>query len=109
MDYYYAQEKLYIAIRSLATNNCTIHERILNAFMSFHTLREEDFPDEYKEDWKWIMDQITKKGPVMSEKNDVLVGSVENTLAGLDNSVAVEIATKIFDIAWDLCTNEKYK
>ena len=76
--------------------------------MSFHTLKEEDFPLKYREDWKWIKTQLTKHGPIYDYKGRVYKGSVENTMSKIKNSTGRKIATKIVDIGYDLLTNEKY-
>lgn len=106
--YKYAQEKLYGAMRSLATGQGDVRARLVEAFMSFHTLKEDDFPPKYREDWKWINTQLTKHGPIYDYKGRVYKGSVENTMGKIKNSAGRKIATKIFDIGYDLLTNEKY-
>jgi hypothetical protein len=106
--YNYAQEKLYVAMRSLATGHGDVRARLVEAFISFHTLKEEDFPLKYREDWKWIKTQLTKHGPIYDYKGRVYKGSVENTMSKIKNSTGRKIATKIVDIGYDLLTNEKY-
>ena len=106
--YHYAQEKLYVAIRSLATGQGDVRARLVDAFMTFHPLKEEDFPPKYRADWKWIHNQLTKHGPVYDYKGRVYKGSVENTMSKIKNNTGRKIATKIFDIGYDLLTNEKY-
>jgi len=106
--YHYAQEKLYVAIRSLATGQGDVRARLVDAFMTFHTLKVDDFPPKYREDWKWIQNQLTKHGPIYDYKGRVYKGSVENTMSKIKNSTGRKIATKIFDIGYDLLTNEKY-
>jgi|SRR3989338_7794034 len=106
--YHYAQEKLYVAMRSMATGQGDVRARLVDAFMTFHTLKEEDFPPKYRKDWKWIHTQLTKHGPIYDHKGRVYKGSVENTMSKVKNSTGRKIATKIFDIAYDLLTNEKY-
>lgn len=93
---------------TLATGRGDVRARLLGAFMSFHTLNEDDFPEKYKKDWEWIMKQLTKCGPLLDHKGDVWRGSVENTMNKIKNSTGEKIAEKIFNIGWELHTNEKY-
>ena len=106
--YNYAQEKLYVAMRSLATGPGDVRARLVDAFMSFHTLEEDDLPPKYRKDWKWINTQLTKHGPIYDYKGRVRKGAVENTMSKIRNSTGRKIAMKLFDIGYDLLTNEKY-
>lgn len=106
--YSYAQEKLYHAMLTLATSGGDVRSRLLSAFMSLHTLGVDDFPSEYQKDWSWIMKELTKYGPLLDHKGEPLRGSVENTMKRIKNTTGEKIARKIFDIGWDLHTNEKY-
>jgi hypothetical protein len=95
-------------MRTLATGKGDVRDRLLGAYMSFHTLNEKDFPEEFKKDWAWVMKQLTKYGPLRDYKGDVWLGSVENTMNRIRNSTGERIAKKIFDLGWELWTNEKY-
>lgn len=106
--YSYTREKLYVAMHTLASGRGDVRARLLSAFMSFHTLNEDDFPEEYKKDWEWITKQLTKFGPLLDHKGEVWRGSVENTMNKIKNSTGEKIAEKIFNIGWELHTNEKY-
>lgn len=106
--YNYAQEKLYVAIRSLAIGQGDVRTRLVDAFMSFHTLKEDDLPPKHRKDWRWIITQLTKHGPICDYKGKIYKGSVENTMSKIRNSTGLKIATKIVDIGYDLLTNESY-
>lgn len=95
-------------MRTLATGKGDVRGRLLGAFMSLHTLDEEDFPEELKKDWVWIIKQLTKFGPVLDHKGEVRRGSVENTMSKIKNTTGSKIAGRIFDIGWELHTNEDY-
>jgi hypothetical protein len=108
-SYFYAREKLLIAIEMLATGKGDVRERLLNASTNLHTLRDDDLPNEFKEDWAWIRKELTKYGPVMiGDTDEVLRGSVENTMRRIKRNTGRKIAQKIFYIGWALHTNEKY-
>ncbi len=106
--YDYAREKLYIAMRSLASGPGDVRARLLNAFLTFHTLKPADFPTQYQKDWTWIIEQMTKYGPIHDYKGAIWKGSVENTMSKIRNRTGQKIANKIFDIGWDLHTNVKF-
>jgi hypothetical protein len=106
--YSYAQEKLYIALRDLSTGKGDVRSRLVDAFMAFYTLKENEFPPEFRNDWRWIIKELTKHGPEYDYEGKVRFGSVENTMRKIKNSTAKKIAMKIFDITWELSTNEKY-
>ena len=106
--YSYTREKFYVTMRTLATEPGDVRTRLLSAFMTFHTLKKDDFPEEFKEDWEWIMKQLTKFGPLLDHKNEVWRGSVENTMNKIRNRTGEKIAERIFNIGWGLHTNDKY-
>lgn len=108
LRYAYPSEKLYQAMHTLATGKGDVRSRLLCAFMGFHTLNEGAFPPEFREDWKWVMEQMTKYGPLIDHKGEVWRGSVENTMNRIKNTTGEKIAEKIFNISWELHTNKKY-
>ena len=112
----YAQEQLRITIEYLATGQGDVRNRLLGAFSQCHVLREEDFPAEFQQDWKWIMDQVTKCGPLYVEyppsakiPNKLIYGSIEDTWRQIKNKTGQKIAEKLFKMSWALLTNDKYK
>jgi hypothetical protein len=108
-EYFYAREKLLNAIETLATGGGDVRERLLQAFTNFHTLTADDLPSDFKMDWAWIRKELTKYGPVMiGDTDEVLRGSVENTMRRIKRNTGRKIAQKLFRIGWELHTNEKY-
>jgi hypothetical protein len=98
MRHSYAREKFGVAVNSLATGTSDLNDRIWNAYLSFHTLTENDFPDELKEDWLEIHNSLTVEEPTYDEKGEVTIGKVQNTLKSLDTESCVELAQKICDL-----------
>ena len=94
----YAREKLGAAVYSLATSPGNIKTRLWGAYLSFHTLKDNDFPDEYKDDWKFIHDSLTTANPSVDDKGEVTTGKVQNTLKTLDEDVCIQIAERICDL-----------
>lgn len=96
--YSYAKEKLAVTIEALATDAGDVRTRLTNSFMLFHTLTEDDFPNELQADWKWIMKELNRYEPRYNVKGEVIMGSVENTMRKVKNSTGVKIAEKIFKL-----------
>lgn len=97
-DYSYAKEKLNTAIYVLATGRYDVRSRLFSAYLGFLTLKEDDFPEEFKEDWKWIMSKLTKNKPLRDYKEDIIEGSVQQSLKHMQNRTGAKIACKIYEI-----------
>lgn len=97
-DYRYVREKLFDAVYALAVGQKDVRSRLVNAYLACHTLRPKDFPDEFQDDWKWVVRQLTRHGPVLNYKGEVSIGSVENTMSIIKNRTGSKIARKIFDL-----------
>jgi len=106
--YSYTREKLYLAIKSLAIGQGDVRSTLSNAYLIIHILIEDDFPPEFQRNWRWIIDSLTKFGPLMDHEGKVWRGSVENTIKRIRNSTGKKIATKVFNLSWQLHTNKKY-
>lgn len=78
------------------------------AYQEFHPLTEEHFPNDLKGEWRSIYESITKYGPKLNYKGEVVVGSVENTMTRIRNKTGAKIANKIFNLFYELHHNEKY-
>ena len=50
---------------------------------------KQNFPEELKADYNWVIEKLTNKNPVFDE------GSVRGTLFGMHTKTAVKIAEKI--------------
>jgi len=107
-NFNYAREKLSSAVQELAIGSGDVRERLYNAFLAMHTLKEDDFPEEYREDWKWIMEQLTRYEPILDHNGKVFIGSVQNTLQRIKNKTGAKIAKKIFDLESDIDLILKY-
>ena len=101
-DYFYVREKLFNAVHILAIGEKNVRSRLVNAYSTCHTLSPEDFPDEFQNDWKWVIKQLTKSGPVLNHKGKMWIGSVENTMSIIKNKTGSKIAKKIFDLYCEL-------
>jgi hypothetical protein len=77
----YAEEKFSVAIESLATSNQDIRDRIYSAFLSFATIRPEEYED-----------------AELTEMHESLVRRVQATLATLSDDHCSKLAERILAI-----------
>jgi hypothetical protein len=108
MNKVYVVEKLTNAMNSLALGPGDIRSRLVTAHQCMYTLSENDFPTGSQSDWRWIINQLTKNGPVMSPDGSVYMGSVANTMRSIQNRTGVKIATRISKLYWELSENNQY-
>jgi len=92
----YAREKLSVGLISLAKGSDPIQMRLWDAYMSFHPLRENDFPKDLQEDYKEIKDLLTKVKPKGDE------GSVKATLSQMTEEEANIIAEKLAILCFEI-------
>lgn len=102
MDILYAQEKLGTAIYDLATSTGNIRHRLWQAYLRFHTLSEDYFPEELKATWNELSAMLEAKDAIRDDKGEVIVGSVENTLQSLSDDECSDIAKRIYNLYSEL-------
>ena len=95
-DPLYAQEKLGIAVRELATRPETIKKRLEEAAFQISLLNERHFPDHLKDDYTWIDESLTAKPAHGNE------GTIVATLASMSVGQVQEIAMRIYDLDYKL-------
>ena len=105
----YVVEKLTTTLRCLATHRGDARARIIDCYLCFHALREEDFPEELRGDWRWIMTTITKVGPMVAADGRVLRGSVETTMRASKNVTAAKVAERLWTLYWAVSSNTAYE
>lgn len=97
-DYRYAKTQLSLAVDILATGAGDVRSRLLDAYLQFHAVREDDFPEELKSDWQCIIFKLTKYEPITDCNGKIIYGSVENTMRNIKNKTGVKIAKEICDL-----------
>jgi hypothetical protein len=103
---YYAQEKFYLAMRSLASGEGDVRARLTDCYIVLEMIKDTDLPEQYRSTWNRISSTITAKGPLRANiSGEVICGSVKNTLYHMKNKTAAKIASDIFEIGWYLNTN----
>lgn len=103
--YLYAKEKLLIAVEALATGPGDVRSRLKKAYWTFNRLKAEQLPPQMQEDWRWVLEQMTNRGPLLDQKGKVMRDSVENTMCRIKNRTGAKIAKKIFRLYWELNNN----
>lgn len=106
--YSYTVEKLTTAISILVSHPGDSRERLNDAFLSFHTLQERDFPPELQKKWVWVMKEMTKFNPILDHKGEPLRGSVENTMRRIQKRTASKIIKVLYELYWAVSENEEY-
>ena len=99
----YLRESFPSAARLLATGEGNACARVLSAYYTIHHLQPERMPEELREDFEWVMHQLTKRDP---ERKDVAMpdglfheeGLVEANLRKMLNPSALKIADRLFTI-----------
>jgi hypothetical protein len=82
---------------------------MVSAFEVLRSLREEDFPKNLREKWKWIVAETTKNGSGVNKyTGEVLQNSAENTMRNRKNSTASKIAKAVYDLYWAVSENTRY-
>ncbi len=100
-SYSYTHEKLSNAFYSLATGG-KIADRLVSAYIAFHTLTEKDFPKELREDWQEIIKALTKYPPYKNYEGKITRGSVQMTAERIRTKTGVKIAKKIADLYYKI-------
>ncbi|MDE0504491.1 MAG: hypothetical protein OXI86_10455 [Candidatus Poribacteria bacterium] len=101
-DPQYALGNLEQAVYSLTVGEGNVRQRLLNAHSILIAVFEDDFPEHLVEDWKWVQEQWTRFGPVMTPNGEVFLGSVENTLRRIRNRTGARIAVRLVTLRNDL-------
>lgn len=95
MRHTYAIEKLSAATSILSSKKGDVKSRLLDAYMKFHTLSESDFPDDLKDDWLYIHNNLTSEKPTIDSNREVISGKLQNTLKILDTDTCNQIVSRI--------------
>jgi hypothetical protein len=97
-SYFYAYEKFNDALHSLATGPYDVRQRLRSVYLHFHPVRKKHLSEQLQNDYQWVLDQLTRFGPVIGRDGKVLRGTVEETLVRIRNSTVSKIAERILHI-----------
>jgi hypothetical protein len=82
----------------LATGAGDIRERLFLVFQDLCFLAEADFPDHLRSDWLWIVNQMTRYGPLEDHRGNAWRGSLENTMKRIRRMTGVRIAKRLLQL-----------
>jgi hypothetical protein len=91
----YASEQLLKVINILATDPGDVRSRLLAAHESFHPLTPDHFPEHLREDFSWVMAQLTTQQPQLDHEGNVRKGRVQVSLGRIRNSTGAKIAQRL--------------
>jgi membrane-bound lytic murein transglycosylase B len=94
----YASEKLASAVRSMTVGPGDVRQRLADAYMIFHTVRADDLPEGLRSDWEWVLQQLTRFGPVYDRDGKQFKGAVSHTLEKIRRPTGVKIAERVLFI-----------
>ncbi len=93
MSLNYTWEKLFVAVLSMAKSDSSLQDRLVGAYLSFHTLRDEDFPEgELRESFQEITHALTWR-PARGDE-----GTVRATTHLMGDQEAGELVEKIVSL-----------
>lgn len=93
MSLNYTWEKLFVAVLGMAKSESSLQDRLVGAHLSFHTLRDKDFPEgELRGSFQEIMHALTWR-PAKGDE-----GTVRATTSLMGNQEASELVEKIVSL-----------
>jgi hypothetical protein len=105
----YVIEKMTNALNILATGSGDVRERVADALVACHTLRERDFPDgRLRDDWRWIFHEATKLGPDEDSSGRIWAGSAHSTMRNRRKSTGRKIAQRFWSLYWAIKDTPPY-
>ena len=97
-EFFYAYEKFRDALNSLATGPYDIRQRLHSAYWHLRPVSKKHLPEQLQDDYQWILNQLTKFGPVIGKDGKIIRGPVEETLNRIHNATGSKIAERILHI-----------
>ena len=95
------REKFRRALYHLVVQEGDVRARLRAAYNELRVLREDELPDEIREEWKDILHQLSKKEALRDESGRVIQNSLDRTLSSIKNKTGRKIAERIYRIAID--------
>lgn len=97
-NYFYAYEKFNDALHSLATGPDDVRQRLRSAYWHFRPAGKKHLPEQLQNDYEWVLNQLTRFGPVVGRDGKVLRSAVDETLNRIRNTTGSKIAERILHI-----------
>jgi len=96
MRSYYVDEKLGRALRYMTSAPGDARERLAEAYVEFHTLRQEHFPN--KKLWKeyeWVLKMLNCKKFSPDDRYIAYVGTIKANTKSMKNKTASKIIQRL--------------
>ncbi len=104
----YLLESFPRAARHLATGEGDARKRVWTAYLAIHHFSPERLPDYLRDDFRWVLDQLTKRDPQRSTviRHGMLSeeGKIEANLRTMTNKTAARIADRIYTMYQKILT-----
>lgn len=108
MQYAYASSNMIKTLDCLATGPGDVRDRLLSAYSIFWILTEEHFPEHLRGDFRFVLKELNKFGPVYDERTGAMKrDAVEETLRRIRNRTGVKIANKLVHLYFELNAYKK--
>jgi len=99
----YAHGKFLEAVEHLATGPDDVKRRLYDAYFKlWPAVQEDDLPPSIREDFRWVMAQLTKRGPAYNHGGKVISSDVNESLLRMHRATGVKIAQRLLRIFWQL-------
>lgn len=98
-----AREKMTDAEFKLATGERDVRQRLRGAFTVLNRLRAEDLPPELRDEWRAVLNEMTRLGPERGPDGMVWKSSIDHTMSRIRNSTGRKIAERIYRLRSKLC------
>ena len=92
------REKFMIAVRNLVVGEGDVRQRLRYAYKQINRIGESDVPPSLRDDWRWIVEQVTRLGGEVDSDGSVYKTAADNTLSRIKNSTGRKIAERIYKV-----------
>lgn len=90
------REKFNSTLRCLAVREGDVRQRLRGAYRYLHMLSENELPADLRQEWKAILEALTKQGPEFGPNGEVYRNALDNTMNHIRNSTGRRIAERIY-------------
>lgn len=100
-QYQYTAEKLFNAIKCLATHPKDVRNRLIFTYNILKPLNKNDFPYALRSEWCAIEEELKLYNPEKKPIDENIKGSFEETKRRARNRDATKTAEKIWELYWE--------
>ena len=73
-----------------------MRSRLLIAYKILHSIQDDEFPPQLRDEWTQVRTSITRLGPQVDQHGTAWKSSAEYTLSKIKNSTGRKIAVRIY-------------